>query len=375
MRVAVVGCGAMGAATGWRLATRGAQVVCFDRHSPPHSLGSSHGESRITRTAYFEGDWYVPLLQETFPLWLDLEQASRAQLLTLTGALMIGSPSAEATTGALAAAKAHGLAARLLDADELRSRYPGHVVKTGDVAVLDTQAGFIRPEAAVAAMIDRVVAAGGEIRRGVVVTEVSSRSDGVEVVTDETHETFDAAVIAAGPWMPELVGGLPLTVERQVMAWLAIDGEADWLTADRFPVFIHQTEELGDIYGVPTLDGVSMKIARHHDGDRTDPETVQREVGDADLDPLRTFAATYLRGLTGRVTRTAVCMYTNTTDGHFVIDFHPDDSRIVVVSACSGHGFKFAPVMGDIAADLVRDGRTSRDISRFSVARFAKPVG
>jgi sarcosine oxidase len=371
LRVAVIGCGAMGAATGWRLATRGAQVVCFDRHSPPHSLGSSHGESRITRTAYFEGDWYVPLLQETFPLWRDLEQASRAQLLTLTGALMIGSPSAQAITGALSAAKAHELAARLLDADELRSRYPGHVVEAGDVAVLDTQAGFIRPEAAVAAMIDRVVAAGGEIRRGVVVTEVSGRSDGVEVVTDETHETFDAAVIAAGPWMSELVVALPLTVERQVMAWLAIEPEADWLTADRFPVFIRQTEELGDIYGVPTLDGVSMKIARHHDGDRTHPESVQREVGDADLDPLRTFAATYLRGVTGRVTRTAVCMYTNTPDEHFVIDFHPDDSRIVVVSACSGHGFKFAPVIGDIAADLVREGRTLRDISRFAATRFA----
>jgi sarcosine oxidase len=118
-----------------------------------------------------------------------------------------------------------------------------------------------------------------------------------------------------------------------------------------------------------------MKIARHHDGESTDPESVQREVAGADLDPLRTFAANYLRGVTGQVTRTVVCMYTNTPDGHFVIDFHPDDSRTVVVSACSGHGFKFAPVIGDIAADLVLDGRTPRDISRFSVARFAKPVG
>jgi sarcosine oxidase len=374
LRVAVIGCGAMGAATGWRLATRGAQVVCFDRHSPPHSFGSTHGESRITRTAYFEGAWYVPLLQETFPLWRELEQASGAQLLTLTGALMIGTPSAEAITGSLAAARAHGLDAGLLDAGELRSRYPGHVIEAGDGAVLDAQAGFIRPEAAVAAMIDRLVAAGGEIRRGTVVTDVAGRLDGVEVVAAGTREKFDAAVIAAGPWMPTLVGALPLTVERQVMAWLAIEPEADWLTADRFPVFIRQTDQLGDIYGVPTLDGASMKIARHHDGDRTDPDAV-REVDGTDLDPLRTFAATCLRGVTGRVTRTAVCMYTNTPDGRFVIDFHPDDSRIVVLSACSGHGFKFAPVIGDIAADLVNDGRTPRDISRFSFARFAKPVG
>src|SRR5450759_2719051 len=265
----------MGAATGWRLAARGAQVVCFDRHSPPHAFGSSHGESRITRTAYFEGPWYVPLLKETFPLWRELEAASGAELLTLTGALMIGPPDAEAVTGALAAAAGHGLDVRLFKADELRRAYPGHKVGNRDVAVLDTQAGFIRPEAAVAAMIGRVEALGGEIRRGVVVSAVNPHPDGVEVVTDEARETFDSVVIAAGPWMHELVGWLPLTVERQVLAWFAIDAEADWLTPGRFPGFIRQAQDIGqdighdigDVYGFPTLDGVSVKVARHHEGD------------------------------------------------------------------------------------------------------------
>jgi sarcosine oxidase len=360
----------MGAAAGWRLAARGVQVVCFDRHSPPHSLGSSHGESRITRTAYFEGAWYVPLLQETFPLWRELERITGANLLTLTGALMVGGVSSDAVTGALSAAAAHGLDAPLLQTDELRRRYPGHVISEGDVAVLDKQAGFIRPEAAVEAMIDRVIALGGEVRRDVVVADIAGRADGVEVRTDDSRETFDAVVLAAGAWMPQLAAWLPLTVERQVLAWLEIEPGADWLTPDRFPVFIRQTQELGDIYGVPTLDGVSIKIARHHDGDATDPDHIDRAVSDAELDPLRVFAATYLRGVTQKVTRTAVCMYTNTPDGHFAIDLHPDDARVAVISACSGHGFKFAPVVGDIAADLVCDGRTSRDISRFAVARF-----
>jgi sarcosine oxidase len=370
MRVAVVGCGAMGSATGWRLATRGANVVCFDRHSPPHSLGSSHGESRITRTAYFEGPWYVPLLQETFPLWRELERAAGERLLTITGALMIGPPSSEVITGALAAASTHGLDARLLDSNELRDRYPAHVTGSGDVALLDVQAGFVRPEAAVAAMIDRLVALGGEMRRGVVVNEVTSKPGGVEVVTNAGSETFDAAVIAAGPWIPALCP-LPLTVERQVMAWFQIEMDVDWLTPDRFPVFFHQTE-LGDMYGFPTLDGHSVKIARHHDGEPTNPEDVRREVSNADLEPLRAFARSYLHGVTEKVTRTAVCMYTNTPDRHFIIDLHPNSSHIVVISACSGHGFKFAPVIGDIAADLVSDGRTPRDISRFSAGRFAK---
>jgi sarcosine oxidase len=286
---------------------------------------------------------------------------------------MIGSPSAEAITGALAAATTHGLDARLLDAEAMRRRYPGHVIGAGDVAVLDVQAGFVRPEAAVEAMIDRVVALGGEIRRDVVVKDVSGQTGGVDVTTSETRESFDAVVIAAGPWMSELVA-LPLTVERQVLAWLEIEAGAGWLTPDRFPVFIRQTNELGDIYGVPTLDGVSIKIARHHDGEATDPDHVRRDVSDADLEPLRTFASTYLLGISGRVTRTAVCMYTNTPDKHFVIDLHPEDARVVVISACSGHGFKFAPVIGDIAADLVCEGRTSRDISRFSFARLSKPL-
>jgi sarcosine oxidase len=371
LRVAVVGCGAMGAATGWRLAARGAQVVCFDRHSPPHTFGSSHGESRITRTAYFEGPWYVPLLQETFPLWRELEAASGARLLTMTGALMIGKPAADAVTGALSAASVHGLDARLLNADELRRRYPGHVFGPHDVAVLDLQAGFVRPEAAIAAMIERFVAVGGEIRPETVVSEVNSRPDGVEVVTSKGREKFDAVVIAAGPWMPSLAGWLPLTIERQVLAWLEIDKDATWLGPEQFPVFIRQTDELGDIYGVPTLDGVSVKVARHHDGDTTDPDHIRREVTDAELAPLRTFATTYLRGVSDRIAKTAVCMYTNTPDGDFIVDLHPEDPRIVVISACSGHGFKFAPVIGDIAADLVTKRQTLRDISHFTATRFA----
>lgn len=363
----------MGAATGWRLAKRGAKVVCFDRHSPPHSFGSSHGESRITRTAYFEGPWYVPLLQETFPLWRELERASGERLLTMTGALMIGQPSAEVIGGALAAASEHGLDARLLSASELHRDYPAHVVSAGDVAVLDAQAGFVRPEAAVTAMIDQLAALGGEVRRGVVVTDVSSRSDGIEVSTADSADKFDAVVIAAGAWTRELVS-LPLTVERQVLAWLEIERDADWLTPDRFPVFLRETNELGNIYGFPTLDGVSMKIARHHDGDTADPGGAHRAVTEAELAPLQTFARTYLRGVGERVTRTAVCMYTNTPDRHFAIDLHPDDPRVVVISACSGHGFKFAPVIGDIGADLVCEGRTSRDIGRFALARFAQPI-
>ena len=365
MKVAVIGCGAMGAATGWRLRKRGAEVECFDRFSPPHDLGSTHGESRVTRTAYIEGSWYVPLLQETFPMWRELEAESRQHLLTLTGLLMIGQPDAEAVKASQAVAKDHGLDVRVLDATELRRNYPGHIVADGEVAVFDPQAGFIRLEAAVQAFMQGLM-----VHRSTRVTSVEPVSDGVNVTTAAGAEKFDAAVIAAGPWTSELVPFLPLKVERQVLVWLAIQSGADWFSAERFPVWLREGSPQGDVYGLPTLDGRSIKIARHHGGEAVDPDNVRRTATDADLDPLRLFVTNYLQGVTRHVTRSAVCMYTNTPDRHFAIGPHPQDPRIVILSACSGHGFKFAPVIGDIAADLVLDGGTRRDISHISLQRF-----
>ncbi|HEV2218382.1 MAG TPA: N-methyl-L-tryptophan oxidase [Candidatus Dormibacteraeota bacterium] len=365
MRVAVVGCGAMGAASGWRLHKRGVEVVCFDRYSPPHDLGSTHGESRVTRTAYFEGPWYVPLLKETFGMWRELEAESKQQLLTLTGLLMIGAPDSEAVVASQEAAREHGLEIKILDASELRRRYPGHIVGDGEIAVFDPQAGFLRVEAVVSAMIREL-----DVRRNTQVIRVEPKADRVEVATAQGNETFDAAVIATGPWMSELVPSLPLKVERQVLVWLAIQSDADWFSPDRFPVWIREATPQGDVYGLPTLDGTSIKLARHHGGETVDPSTVRRTATDADLDPLRLFVTKYLHGVSRHVTRSAVCLYTNTPDQHFAIGLHPESPRVVVLSACSGHGFKFSPVVGDIAADLVLDGGTRRDISHLALQRF-----
>jgi sarcosine oxidase len=356
VKVAVVGGGVMGAAASWRLTKRGADVVCFDGFSPPHAHGSSHGESRIFRTAYFEGAFYVPLLQEAVGLWRELESVSGSHLLTMTGALYIGKASSEAVVGAQQSAREHGLDIEVLSTAELRKRYRGHIARDDDMAVLDKQAGILNPEGAVTAMLDQI----RDVRRG-------RRIESIDSLLGE----FDAVIVAVGPWTPELIDWIPLKIERQVHAWLSIARDADWFAADRFPVFIRQTEQFGDVYGLPTLDGASVKVGRHHDGDFTDPDHIQRRVGDADLDPLRLMASTYLRGVSGHVRRSLTCMYTNTPDHHFVVDFSPHDRRVVVLSPCSGHGFKFGPIIGDVAADLVLDGNTSRDISHFTAARFA----
>lgn len=355
MKVAVVGGGAMGSAAAWRLTRRGADVTCFDRFSPPHTSGSSHGESRIIRTAYFEGPWYVPLLHETFGLWRELEASTGADLMTITGALYLGPQSSDVVRGALESAQRHDLDIDVMDADVVRDRYPGHVLNDDDMGVLDRQAGFVRPEAGIAAMLSQVT----DVKRDTAVSSVR-----------ELLDRFDAVVVAAGPWTSELIDWIPLKVERQVLAWFALDRSTSWLTPDRFPVFIRESDGT-DVYGFPTLDGLSVKVGRHHEGKPTDPDRINRTVDDTDLNPLKRYVAHYMCGVTTELVRSATCMYTNTPDGHFVLGRDPNDPRVTVISACSGHGFKFAPVIGDIAADLVLDGRTDRDISHFSFERFA----
>jgi sarcosine oxidase len=365
MRVAVIGCGAMGAASAWRLMKRGADVVAFDRYSPPHDRGSTHGESRITRTAYMEGAFYVPLLRESFPLWRELESDTGSQLLTITGLLTIGRPDSHSVSAVMATAREQKLETHVLDATEVRKRFPGHMLTDDEVAVLDPQAGYLLPERAVEAMLN-----GVDLRRDEPVTALGFRADSVDVTTERGTDRFDAAVIATGPWIRELVPSLPVTGERQPMVWLSLQSGVDWFGADRFPVWLREGTPQGDAYGFPSLDGLSIKIGLHHGGDPADPDALKRSVTDADLDPIRLFVTRYLRGVTRHVARSVVCIYTNSPDQDFIIDRHPESSRAVVLSPCSGHGFKFAPVIGDIAADLVLDGKTRRDIARFSTARF-----
>lgn len=356
MKVAVIGGGVAGAAAAWRLTRRGADVTLYDRFSPPHAQGSSHGESRIIRSAYFEGAYYVPLLNEVFPLWRELEQLSGQHILTMNGALMIGSATSELVTRSAEAAREHGLAVDYLETEDFRRRYRGHLVRDGEVAVLDHQAGFLNPEAAVRAMLAQVP----DVRRDTMVKSITEVRSGV-----------DAVVVAAGPWTPELADWIPLRIERQVHGWFSIARDAEWFRPDHFPAFMRESPDSKFMYGIPSLDGKTLKLGRHHEGEITTPETIRRRVDERDLDPLRLLAATHLRGVSGHVERTLTCMYSNTPDDDFVIDFSPDEPRVVVISACSGHGFKFGPIIGDIAADMVLDGGTRRDIAHFSAGRFA----
>jgi sarcosine oxidase len=363
--IAIVGLGAMGALSAWQLAARGARVIGFERFRPGHDRGSSHGDTRIFRTAYFESPEYVPLLQRAHRLWRQLEKESGAELLTMTGGLAIGPADGELVAGVLASAHESELPHRLLDPSEMNRLYPQHRLEAGDVAVRDEEAGFLRPERSVAAAAARAEALGARLMTETEVTAIQAGGSGVVIETSRGRFAAGRALVAAGAWTSKLLPqlGMPLEVERQVMGWLAVD-DPDSFSPQRFPIFIREIARGRFRYGFPATDGHSIKLAVHHEGARADPDSIDREVEDADLVPLREFAREKLKGVTGEVVDARVCMYTNTPDERFLATSPAGLPGVTVLSACSGHGFKFASVLGELMAELILDGKALPAIIR-----------
>lgn len=370
--VIVVGLGTMGSAVTWRLAARGARVLGVEQFQIGHDRGSGHGESRIIRTAYHEDPAYVPLAQAAWRLWRELESQCRIEVLTRTGALMFGQPDSGLIAGALAAVAVHGLPHELLDTAEAVARYPQHVPGTDDVAVFEPQAGFLRPERAITTMASAALAAGAQLSYATTVVAVEPADDHVVVRLRSGVLTASHVVVCAGSWTGRLVPGIAgaLTVERQVPVWFPVL-DADGYRPSRFPVFIRAID--GHImYGIPSLDdGSTAKVAIHHEGVAVDdPDRVERAVKEHDVANVCELVRRSLRGLEPAPARAMVCLYTNSPDGHFVVGQLPGADRVTVISACSGHGFKFAPVIGDITADLVLDGGTEHPIGLFDPRRL-----
>jgi len=365
--VAIIGMGAMGSLSAWRLASRGARVIAFERFHPGHDRGSSHGDTRIFRTAYFESPEYVPLLNRAGQLWRELETETGTELLTLTGGLAIGELDGGLVTRVMASAALHDLPHRVLDAAQMESLYPQHRLNAGEVAVREDEAGFLRPERSVAAAAARAEALGARVMVETEVTSIASSNSGVVIDSSRGRFAAERALVAAGPWTAKLLPGLglPLKVERQVQAWLAVDDPAAFSPA-RFPIFIREIERGHFRYGFPTTDGRSIKVGVHHEGMEADPDTIDREVADTDVEPLRAFARDMLRDVSDRVVDACACMYTNTPDDRFLAMSPAEMPGLTVLSACSGHGFKFASVIGELMADAILDGRPLPAIIRTS---------
>jgi sarcosine oxidase len=369
--VAVIGLGATGSAALYHLAKRGKHVIGIEQFAPGHDRGSSHGETRIIRLGYFEHPSYVPLVRAAFPLWRALERKCGQTLLQVTGIIEIGAPDSTLVAGTLRASRQHALPHEVLDAGEVMLRFPAFRMPSRYVGVLQPEGGILAAERAVRAQVGLAQAVGADVRTRETVRAVEPRSNGVRIITD--HGVIEAAqaIVAAGPWLRKLLPDLPVPVRvtRQVVGWFEPADPAVF-ARDRCPVFMIETAA-GIFYGFPAGESPGVKFAKHHHEDETaDPDSPARPMTTADQARLRTALAAHLPGANGRLLDTQACLYTMTPDGDFILDRLPGAPDILVASPCSGHGFKFAPVIGEILADLATAGATRHDISRFRLGRF-----
>ena len=369
--VVVVGLGVMGSAALYELARRGFRAAGIERHTPGHELGSSHGETRIIRLGYFEHPSYVPLLHRSYALWREIEEASSRKLMRITGIVEIGPSFGRLVTGTLAASLEHHLPHEVLDAAEIVRRFPPFRIPSDYVGVFQPDGGFVAAEGSVEALIALARAAQAEICSGVRVLAVEPDGNGVHIATSQGDIEARIAIVAAGAWLPDLLPDLPapLRITREVMAWFK-PNKASLFDPHRFPVFIMESRH-GMHYGLPASPAGAVKIAKHHHHNETVyPDDPRRPVSAADQGLIRPVLADHIPAANGPLLAAQTCLYTVTPDHDFIIDRLPDAPQIVVASPCSGHGFKFAPVIGEILADLALEGGTRHDISRFRLSRF-----
>jgi sarcosine oxidase len=369
--VIIVGLGAMGSAALYHLAQRGIRAVGFDRYTPPHAFGSTHGLSRIIRESYYEHPRYVPLVQRAYELWADLERRSAQRLFHQTGGLMIGDRDGVLVSGALRSAREHELVHEVLSAAAVQRRFPAFTLPEETVGFFEPRAGVLDPEACVDAHLRLAESGGAEVHATEAVQEWSVRGGRVRVTTAEGD--YDAARVAlcAGAWSPDLLNGddIPLRVERQVMHWFTPARDPEQLRIERCPIAM--TEYAADriFYFVPD-NGDGVKAAIHHEGETTHPDSVRRNVDEAEVEPVRRLLAKYLPSANGPRRDSATCLYTDTPDSHFLFTPHARHSEVLIVSACSGHGFKFASAIGEAMADLLM-GLPRPDLAAFGRERLA----
>ena len=368
----VLGLGGMGLAAAWHLARRGARVLGLEQFALGHTLGSSHGHTRIIRQAYYEHPSYVPLVARAYQGWYDLEQSLGRHLLTACPCLTIGRSDGELVTGVLRSAEEHSLRIDTLRPDELPARFPAfRPLATGEVGIVEHTAGILHVDDCVRAMADAARALGVDLHENERVVSWHADGGGVRVVTDKGTYTASSLVITAGPWAGPLLGAMggSLSVMRQVVLWLRPD-DPSLYRRDTFPVFVAEGED-GVFYGNPMLDPRGVKVARHYGApELPGVEAVEREISVADEEPVRAFVRRRIPGADGERRDASTCVYTLTPDRHFLIDRHPESERVVVAAGFSGHGFKFAPVVGEILAEMVMDGGTKWPVGLFRSDRL-----
>jgi sarcosine oxidase len=371
--VIVIGVGGMGSATVFELARRGRRVLGLEQFSLGHDRGSSHGHTRIIRQAYYEHPDYVPLVRRAYARWYDLEQRVGRHLLTECNCLSIGLPNSELIEGVRRSADEHRLPIDPLSPAEMRERFPMFHFDDSFAGVLERSAGFLYVDDCVRAHIEAARNAGATLLDNEAVRAWHATPGGVTVQTDRANYSAAKLVLTAGPWATRLLAewGAGLRVMRQVVLWFE-PRHAAAFRRDVFPIYITDTAH-GYFYGLPMLDMYGVKVAQHYGAaELAGPEQVHRDTSVADETNVRHFLREHLPDADGPCRRRSVCLYTLTPDRHFILDTHPQYPNVAVAAGFSGHGFKFASVVGEIMADLAESGRTAQPIDLFRLQRFGR---
>jgi sarcosine oxidase len=381
--VAVLGLGAMGSAALYQLAKRGVRAIGIDRLNPPHTMGSSHGETRITREAVGEGQAYVPLVRNSHRIWRELEAESGETLLVQAGVLILASSQSPSlhhgkpdfVRRSLATAQENDIPHEFLRAEDIRRRFPQFIGLTGDeIAYFEPGGGYVHPERCIAVQLARARQLGVETLTNTQVLDVVSEGGGVRIETEAGPVLADQAVVTVGSWVAPLLGrefAQLALVHRQVLHWFEVDRPELFASSPVF-IWMHGPRESDYLYGFPPLPGQSsLKVATEQYETASKADDLDRTVpAEESLQMFDLHVRDRLAGVSSRISRTAVCMYTTTPDRNFIIDRHPENPRLMVVSACSGHGFKHSSGIGEVIAQSIL-GQTALSLdTTFSLNRL-----
>ena len=380
----VLGLGAMGSAALYQLAKRGNRVLGIDQFSPPHMLGSSHGDSRITRQAIGEGEQYTPLALRSYEIWQEIEKETGKKLLEITGGLIISSG---AKTGIMhvenffentvAAAKKFNINHEILNANQIHKRFSQFNVRDNESAYYEHNAGFLRPEECVSTQLFLAEKYGATIHKNEKVKSFLEKRGSVRVKTNLGEYQAKKLIVSAGSWIPTFIEdeySKFFKVMRQVLFWFDAKTSIKRFEPKNFPIFIWELQgNKQSIYGFPAINGQKggVKIASEQYDTSTTADTVNREVRQEEIKAMyRDFVAPYFPDLSDKCVKAVSCLYTVTPDFHFVIDIHPKHPSIILASPCSGHGFKHSAAIGEVVAQLAIEGKSTIDISRFGIKRL-----
>ena len=370
----VLGLGAHGSSAIYHFSKNNTKVCGIDKFVPPHAFGSSHGQSRIIRQAYHESPMYVPLVMEAYKLWNELENVSGKKLLLKTGGLILGNEDTMVIRGAKLSAETHNVPYEYLSNKEIAKRFPALKPVEETVAVVERSAGILFPEECIKTNLELANKNGAVLLFGEVVQSINIKNNSGEVVTDKDNYETEKLIVSVGAWLNDLLPELhlPLNIKRQVLFWFKNKDERiqQFIEPKQLPIFIWEYSSPHIFYGFPDL-GNGIKIAPHHEGQPIHPDFLSKKVDEDEIDQMKNILDKYFN-VDAKFNSSDVCMYTNTPDEHFIIDYYPSNKNIIIASPCSGHGFKFSSAIGKILCDMATEKSLQFDISPFKIDRFKK---